>query len=99
MRFGVLRCRSSSDSDSDADDERQALVAQIKMDPDEIFKLHQKTCPLNEVFSSEGEPPRISCTLPSILTSRAIPALACYHQDDTRAQLTLTQPMDTVPDI
>ena len=64
-------CRSGSDSeDSEEDAERekkpvpkwarglaltQALVAQMAVDPDEIFKLHQKTCPLNEVFSDKSE--------------------------------------------
>jgi hypothetical protein len=33
----------------------QALVAQMAVDPDEIFKLHQKTCPLNEVFEQKGQ--------------------------------------------
>ena len=41
----------------------QALVAQMAVDPDEIFKLHQKTCPLNEVFSDRGELPSQSCAL------------------------------------
>lgn len=66
-------CRSGSDSeDSEEDAERekkpvpkwarglaltQALVAQMAVDPDEIFKLHQKTCPLNEVFSDKSEWP------------------------------------------
>ena len=27
----------------------------MAVDPDEIFKLHQKTCPLNEVFSDKSE--------------------------------------------
>lgn len=65
-------CRSGSDSsesEEDAEKERkpipkwargqaltQALVAQMAVDPDEIFKLHQKTCPLNEVFEQKGEP-------------------------------------------
>ena len=65
-------CRSgsdSSDSEEDAEKERkpipkwargqaltQALAAQMAVDPDEIFKLHQKTCPLNEVFEQKGEP-------------------------------------------
>ena len=59
-------CRSDSDGSDSEDDERkkkpipkwargqalaQALASQNAVDPDEIFKLHQKTCPLNEVFS------------------------------------------------
>ena len=66
---GVLLRRSGSESESEDDAERrkkpipkwargpalaQALVAQLAVDPDEIFKLHQKTCPLNEVFSDRG---------------------------------------------
>lgn len=71
MEKHALLCRSGSESDdSDEDAERrkkpipkwargqaltQALVAQMAVDPDEIFKLHQKTCPLNEVFSNKSE--------------------------------------------
>lgn len=59
-------CRSDSDESDSEDEERkkkpipkwargqalaQALASQTAVDPDEIFKLHQKTCPLNEVFS------------------------------------------------
>ena len=68
--------RSGSESESEDDAERrkkpipkwargpalaQALVAQMAVDPDEIFKLHQKTCPLNEVFSDRGGLPSHSC--------------------------------------
>ena len=70
--------RSGSESESEDDAERrkkpipkwargpalaQALVAQMAVDPDEIFKLHQKTCPLNEVFSDRGELSCQSCDL------------------------------------
>lgn len=34
------------------------LQAQVKMDPDEIFQQHKKTCALNEVFGHAGAPPR-----------------------------------------
>lgn len=70
LKSDMLPHRSGSDSsDSEGDGERerkpipkwarggplaQALVAQMGVDPDEIFKLHQKTCPLNEVFSEKG---------------------------------------------
>ncbi len=62
----VATCRSDSDESDSEDEERkkkpipkwargqalaQALASQTAVDPDEIFKLHQKTCPLNEVFS------------------------------------------------
>lgn len=30
------------------------LQAQVKMDPDEIFQQHKKTCALNEVFGHAG---------------------------------------------
>ena len=33
-----------------------ALAAQSSVDPDEIFQLHAKTCPLSEVFSQPGAP-------------------------------------------
>ena len=68
-KLARLLRRSGSESESEDDAERrkkpipkwargpalaQALVAQMAVDPDEIFKLHQKTCPLNEVFSDRG---------------------------------------------
>ena len=71
LNLRAMTRRSGSDSeDSEEEAERekkpvpkwargqaltQALVAQMAVDPDEIFKLHQKTCPLNEVFSDRGE--------------------------------------------
>ena len=65
-RIPLLTSRSDSDESDSEDEERKkkpipkwargqalasALASQIAVDPDEIFKLHQKTCPLNEVFS------------------------------------------------
>jgi Inner centromere protein, ARK binding region len=60
--------RSDCDDSEDDDDEPRKpvpewargqalwaqLQAQIKMDPDEIFQQHKKTCALNEVFGHAG---------------------------------------------
>lgn len=61
--------RSSSGSESEDERERPrkpvpkwargaalagALAAQAAVDPDEIFQLHAKTCPLSEVFTEPG---------------------------------------------
>jgi hypothetical protein len=43
-------------------------MSQTHVDPDEIFKLHQKTCPLNEVFSSQGT----ARSSPASLTSHTL---------------------------
>ena len=32
------------------------LIAQVSVDPDEIFQQRQRTCALDEVFSSHGDP-------------------------------------------
>lgn len=54
-----------SDGDSSEDDDEQEIPAwakdanlrkeiqgQQKLDPDELFQQHEKTCPLDEVFAS-----------------------------------------------
>ena len=54
-------CRSEGEtSEEDEDQEipmwaqggnlRRQIVAQQKLDPDELFQQHEKSCPLNEVF-------------------------------------------------
>lgn len=62
--------RSDCDDSEDDDDEPRKpvpewarghalwaqLQAQFKMDPDEIFQQHKKTCALNEVFGHAGAP-------------------------------------------
>ncbi len=63
--------RSDCDDSEDDDDEPRKpvpewargqalwaqLQAQVKMDPDEIFQQHKKTCALNEVFGHAGTLP------------------------------------------
>ena len=47
-----------------------ALSAQLAVDPDEIFQLHAKTCPLSEVFAEPGvqvgSTPRLHCASCSV---------------------------------
>ena len=59
-------CRSDFESDDDQPKKpvpewargkalMQQLVAQVYVDPDEVFQQHQKTCSLDDVFASHGE--------------------------------------------
>ena len=56
-------CREDSESEDDAKEQeipawaqdanlRREIVGQQRLDPDELFQQHEKTCPLDEVFAS-----------------------------------------------
>ena len=59
-----------------------ALSAQLAVDPDEIFQLHAKTCPLSEVFAEPGVQTRLTArpagTVPSALYTTPCSASSAY---------------------
>lgn len=56
-------CRENSDSEGEDEEQeipawaqdanlRREIIGQQRLDPDELFQQHEKTCPLDEVFAS-----------------------------------------------
>ena len=72
VKFGSKRCRGSDEEDESDDDEipkkpvpdwargqalHSQILAQFRVDPDEIFHYHEESCNLDDVFAGNSESP------------------------------------------